>query len=71
MGGVPASRMAAKDPAETGESPWYEGGFALVLAGVEPLPFIPWKGSLGFFDVPTEIIWNATRFEPRIGERLP
>lgn len=31
---------------------WWAGGFALVLADVEPLPFVPWKGELGFFDVP-------------------
>lgn len=41
-------------------SPWYGGGFAVVLADVEPLPFIPWKGSLGFFDVPAELIAEVT-----------
>lgn len=25
--------------------------YALVLADVEPLPFVPWKGALGLFDV--------------------
>ena len=33
---------------------WWAGGFALVLADVEPLPFVPWRGSLGLFDVPEE-----------------
>ncbi len=41
--------------------PWYAGGFALVLADVEPVPFIPWRGSLGFFDVPDEVIVEAVR----------
>lgn len=52
------SRSAAKDQA-TSVSPWWAGGFALVLADVEPLPFIPWKGSLGFFEVPDEIVERA------------
>ena len=30
---------------------WWMGGFALVLADVEPLPFVPWKGELGLFEV--------------------
>lgn len=47
-------------------SPWYAGGFALVLADVEPLPFIPWKGSLGFFDVPDEVVQKATDNERRL-----
>ncbi len=50
-GGVYSSRAAPKDPAESAESPWYIGGLALVLADVEPLPFVPWKGSLGLFEV--------------------
>jgi len=35
---------------------WYFGHFALVLADVEPIPFVPYKGSLGFFDVPDDIV---------------
>ncbi len=31
---------------------WWMGGFALVLDDVEELPFLPFKGALGFFDVP-------------------
>lgn len=30
---------------------WWFGGFALVLADVEPLPFVPVRGELGFFNV--------------------
>jgi hypothetical protein len=33
-------------------SPWFFGRYGLVLADVEPLPFRPLKGALGFFDVP-------------------
>jgi hypothetical protein len=33
---------------------WWFGGFALVLADVEPLPFVPWTGALGIFNVPDD-----------------
>jgi hypothetical protein len=31
---------------------WWWGEFALVLADVEAMPFVPWKGALGLFEVP-------------------
>lgn len=34
------------------QRPWWFGDFALVLRDVEPLPFVPWPGSLGLFEVP-------------------
>lgn len=44
------------------ESPWAAAGaLALVLADVEPVPFIPWRGSLGFFEVPDGVVLNAMR----------
>jgi hypothetical protein len=43
--------------------PWYAGGFALVLADVEALPFVPWRGSLGFFDVPDAVVRAAVERE--------
>lgn len=34
-------------------SAWHaEGQFGFVLRNPQPLPFTPWKGQLGFFDVP-------------------
>jgi hypothetical protein len=38
---------------------WWAGGFALVLADVEPLPFVAWKGELGLFEVPEERLWKG------------
>lgn len=32
-------------------SPWFFGPLALVIANAKPLPFRPYKGQLGFFDV--------------------
>ena len=34
------------------DSPWFVGEFGFVLREPKILPFTPWKGQLGFFDVP-------------------
>ena len=33
-------------------SPWFVGRYGFVLRDPRPLPFVPWKGALGFFGVP-------------------
>lgn len=33
-------------------SPWFFGKYGFVLQNAKPLPFRPFKGALGFFDVP-------------------
>jgi hypothetical protein len=33
------------------DSPWFFGKFGFVLRNAKPLPFRPYKGRLGFFDV--------------------
>lgn len=38
---------------------WWQGGFALVLDNVEPLPFVPWKGKQGWFEVPDDYATRA------------
>lgn len=41
----------------TGTDPWeVPGALGLVLANPRPLPFVPFKGALGFFDVPAAIM---------------
>ena len=40
------------DCVTTSNSPWFTGEFGFVLANARPLPFLPFKGALGFFDVP-------------------
>lgn len=37
------------DCVEASDSPWFFGPFGLVLANVQPVPFIPVKGALGLF----------------------
>lgn len=34
------------------DSPWFIGQYGFVLRNPKPMPFIPWKGRLGFFNVP-------------------
>jgi hypothetical protein len=37
-------------------SPWYMGAIGFVLANPRPLPFTPYKGALGFFEVPDALV---------------
>lgn len=34
------------------KSPWFFGPMALLVDSPKPVPFMPFKGALGFFDVP-------------------
>lgn len=38
------------------ERAWWTGGFALVLADVKPVPFVPCKGALGLFNVLDDVV---------------
>jgi hypothetical protein len=33
-------------------SPWFQGPYGFVLRNPKPRPFVPFRGQLGFFDVP-------------------
>jgi hypothetical protein len=37
---------------DTSDSPWFVGDFGFVIRNPKPLPFTPYKGRLGFFNVP-------------------
>lgn len=41
------------------QSEWFYGKFGFVLRDPRPIPFIPYRGQLGFFPVPDEIIAGA------------
>jgi hypothetical protein len=43
-----------------GQENWYTGDFGIVLADVEPLPLVPFRGSLGLFDVPNDLFPEGT-----------
>jgi hypothetical protein len=46
------------DVVDHDNSPWFFGPIGLKLSNVEPLPFVPFKGALGFFDVP-QSFWHG------------
>lgn len=42
--------------ANQSQSPWFFGPTGFVLTDSTPLPFVPFKGALGFFDVPAGVV---------------
>lgn len=40
-------------------SPWFFGSIGLVIRNARPLPFIPLRGALGFFNVPDDLVREA------------
>jgi hypothetical protein len=52
-GGI-VGRARIVDCVTASDSPWFCGPFGFVLEDIEPLPFRPLRGALGFFDVPVE-----------------
>jgi len=49
-GGIVGSAVLA-DCVRESDSPWFFGEFGFVLRDATPLPFRPYKGALGFFQV--------------------
>ena len=47
------------DCLEDSSSPWYMGEKGYLLRDPRPLPFVPHKGQLGFFDVPDSLVQVA------------
>lgn len=52
-GGIVGS-VEIVDCVQASDSPWFVGRYGFVLRDPQPLPFRPWKGQLGLFDVPDE-----------------
>ena len=48
-------RARVVDAVREHQSPWFFGPLGLVLADARPIAFVPFKGMLGFFDVPDDI----------------
>ena len=40
-------------------SKWFFGPFGFLFKDAMPLPFVSWRGQLGFFDVPDSVIEGA------------
>jgi hypothetical protein len=50
-GGIVGS-VEIVDCVSSSDSPWFMGEFGFVLRDPKSMPFTPWKGQLGLFDVP-------------------
>ncbi len=50
LGGIVGQTEIA-DCVSKSESIWFEGPFGFVLRNSKPLPFVPFKGKLGIFDL--------------------
>lgn len=50
-------------------SPWFVGEFGFLLRDPQALPFVPWKGQLGFFDVPEEALAARSPLNPAAKEK--
>lgn len=50
-GGIVGS-VEIVDCVQRSDSPWFVGRYGFVLRDPLMLPFTPWRGQLGFFDVP-------------------
>lgn len=57
-GGIVGSVEIVDCVADNG-SPWFVGRYGFVLRDPQPLPFTPWRGQLGFFDVPESVLIGA------------
>ena len=58
-GGIVGS-VEIVDCVEDSDSPWFIGRYGFVLRDPRPMPFVPWKGALGFFGVPRAALVAAT-----------
>ena len=59
FGGV-IGRVELVDVVQGHDSPWFEGKCGLVLANPQALPFTPWRGAQGLFDIPEEALAAST-----------
>ena len=53
LGGI-VGVMEITDCVSEMDSEWFHGPFGFVIGRRRPLPFVPLRGALGFFDVPDE-----------------
>ena len=51
LGGI-VGRARVADCVTSMDSPWFFGPYGFVIANARPLPFVPCRGKLSWFDVP-------------------
>lgn len=65
LGGIVGAATIVDCVSES-SSRWFRGRYGFVLKDGVPLPneFIPWKGKLGFFDIPRAALVGAKQVTP-------
>ena len=58
-GGV-VGRVDLGDCVNDYDSLWFTGKFGFVMANPRPLSFLPYKGQLGLFEIPDNLLAEAT-----------
>jgi len=44
------------DCVSASDSPWFVGPYGFVMRNARPIAFVPWRGQLGFFNVPDDAV---------------
>ena len=55
LGGI-CGIMEIVDCVQRMDSVWFGGPYGFVIRNARPLPFVPFKGMLGFFNVPDDLV---------------
>ncbi len=58
-GGI-VGQVEIVDCVERSSSLWFFGRYGFVLRNAKPLPFVPFKGALGFFDIPDAALVSSS-----------
>lgn len=66
LGGIIGS-VELVDCVDDSESVWYMGYKGYVLRDPRPMPFIPYRGQLGFFEVPDSVLGEHLHEHTRAG----
>lgn len=56
FGGIIGRAVVAKQKVIASSSPWFTGPTGFILEDRAPLPYVPMRGQLGFFDVPDQVV---------------
>lgn len=57
-GGI-IGKVEIVDCVRSSDSKWFFGKHGFVLRNPKPIPFVPFKGQLGFFDVPDALVMEG------------
>ncbi|HWH75072.1 MAG TPA: ASCH domain-containing protein [Methylibium sp.] len=67
LGGIVGAAMLSACVTQSA-SPWFTGPHGFMLERARPLDFRPWRGQLGFFDVPLDDALRTELGRPSLAE---